>query len=221
MALSAVLIGCGKNRPPDFVTAHALDADPHDIEAYTQRWWLLSINREASISYDRLGGLSNTWHVLDDTVVFSDTGAFTHVFRVYRRKDYRTVEGADVLNVELSYTTHGRYTTRRNRLTITQVSKSQRAIEVRLESEAPWPPQIEGTLEALKSEFVAEIENEPQLIRRVFKSGTQYTWDVEGRLLTLSSPQQRIRLWRHTLLEILERAYSINETQIRHQRNSR
>ena len=213
MALSAVLIGCGKNRPPDFVTTDVLGGDPRPPDADPQRWGILSINREASIGYERLGGLWNTWHVLDDFVVFSDTGAFRHVFRVYRRKDYRTVAGADVLNVELSYTTHGRYTTRRNRLTITQVSQPQRAIEVQLESEAEWPPQIEGTLEALKSEFVAEIENEPQLIRRVFKSGTEYTWDVAGRLLTLSRPQQRIRLWRYTLLEKLERAYFLLEHQ--------
>ena len=203
MALSAVIIGCGKNRPPDFVTAHALDADPHDPDDYTEWWWITAINRKASIGYNRLGSLRNKWHVLDDTVVFSHTGAFTHVFSVYRRKVYRAVEGSEFVNVELSYTTHGRYTTRRNRLTITQVSTPQRHIDVRLEPE----PQREGTLETLTSEFVAEIENQPQRILRVFKSGTQYTWDVEGHLLTLSRPQQRIHLLRHTLLEKLERRY--------------
>ena len=207
MALSAVIIGCGKNQPPDFVSAHALDADPHDPDDYTEWWWISSINREASIRNNRLGGLSNKWHIIDDTVVFSDTGAFTHVFSVYRRKVYRTVERSDFINVGLSYTTHGRYTTRRNRLTITQVSTPLRHIDVGLQPEAAWHPEIEGTLEALTSEFVAEIENQPQRILQVFKSGTQYTWEVEGRLLTLSRPQQRIHLLRHTLLEKLERRY--------------
>lgn len=200
IALSAVIIGCGKNQPPDFVSAHALDADPHDPDDYTEWWWISSINREASIRNNRLGTLRNKWHIIDDTVVFNDTGAFTHVFSVYRRKVYQTVERSDFIDVELSYTTHGRYTTRHNRLTITEVSTPLRHIDVRLEPEL----QREETLEALKSEFVAEIENEPQLMLPVFKAGTKYTWEVEGRLLTLSSPQQRIRLLRKTILEELE-----------------
>ena len=114
--------------------------------------------------------------MLTATFFFNQAGAFTHVFTVDR-----TVELSPdtVVTIKYSYTNRGRYTTRRNKLTLTE-SSTQRDVDVRLDPEATGQPKIEGvTLEALRSDFAAEIENGFPLI--VFKAGTEYTWQIEDR----------------------------------------
>ena len=183
IAFSALIIGCGEDTP-DFVTSYG-DTDSHD-PGDAEWWQIVSINgKQGDFAYGN--------------VFFNQAGAFTHVFTVDR-----TVELSPdtVVTIEYFYTNRGRYTTRRNKLTITE-SSTQRDVDVRLDPEATGQPEIEGvTLEALRSDFAAEIENGFPLI--VFKSGTEYTWQIEDRWLTLSSPQQRIVLWRVELFDELE-----------------
>ncbi len=90
-------------------------------------------------------------------------------------------------------------------MTITE-SSTQRDVDVRLDPEATGQPQIEDVaLEALKGDFAAEVENGLPL--PVFKAGTEYTWQIEGRWLTPSSPQQEIVLWHVELFDELEQGH--------------
>ena len=96
----------------------------------------------------------------------------------------------------ISYTTSGSYTSQGNILTITKAS-TEWNVEVYLEPETAWQEKIEGiTLEEHKSNLAAEMKKELQQdILPLFKDDTEYTWQIEKQLLTLSSPQQTIVLY--------------------------
>ena len=185
ITLSTILIGCGEDTP-DFVGVDA-DADPHDLSAYYHWWDIRAINGEKT-------------NIVGGSVYFSGTGEFTHVFKAYRTTVNLSSDTAII--VGYTYTNRGRYTTRRNRLTITE-SSTQRDIDVRFTPEGVGQPHIGGgALEALKAEFAAEVESGYPL--PVFKSGTEYTWQIEDRTLTLSRPKQRIVLKRQDHVDELE-----------------
>lgn len=57
-------------------------------------------------------------------------------------------------------------------------------------------------LEALKAEFVAEVESVYPLL--VFNAVTEYRWQIEDLTLTLSRPKQQIVLKRQNKLDELE-----------------
>ena len=186
IALSTLLIGCGEETP-DFVGVHA-DADPHDIDAYYHWWDIAAIN-------------GKKMNIRRGSVYFSGTGEFTHEFKAYRTTVNLSDDSAII--VGYTYTNRGRYTTRRNRLTITE-SSPQREVDVRLDPEVVRQTRKEAmALEALKAEFAAEVESSEYPLP-VFKSGTEYTWQIEDLTLTLSSPHQRIVLKRQDRVDELE-----------------
>lgn len=184
IALSTLLIGCGEETP-EFVGVHA-DADPHDIDAYYHWWDIAAINGE-------------NMNIGRGSVYFSGTGEFTHVFKAYQH----TEPSPDTsIVIGYAYTNRGRYTTHRNQLTITE-SSPQRDVNVRLDPEVVRQTRKEAmALEALKAEFAAKVESGYPL--PVFNAGTEYTWQIEGRTLTLSNPKQQIVLKRQDRLDELE-----------------
>lgn len=186
IAFSAILIGCGEETP-DFVGVHA-DADPYDIDAYYHWWDIRAIN-------------GKKMNIRRGSVYFSGTGEFTHVFKA-NRSTVNLSSGTAII-VGYTYTNRGRYTTRRNKLTITE-SSTQRDVDVRFDPEGVGQPHIGGgALEALKAEFAAEVESGEYPLP-VFKSGTEYTWQIEDLTLTLSRPKQRIVLKRQDRVDELE-----------------
>ena len=187
IALSTLLIGCGEETP-DFVGVHD-DADPHDIDTYYHWWDIRAINGEKT-------------NIVGGSVYFSGSGVFTHVFTAYQ---HITTSPDTSIVVGYAYTNRGRYTTHRNRLTITE-SSTQREVDVRLDPEVVRQTRKEAmALEALKADFAAEVESGYPL--PVFNAGTEYTWQIEDLTLTLSSPQQWIVLKRQDRVDELELGY--------------
>ena len=80
------------------------------------------------------------------------------------------------------YRTVGTYTTRGNTLTITKAD-TVRYLDALLDPDTAETPPL-------------------------FKAGTEYTWEIDGKWLTLSRPQQQIVLLRQGLLDELETSSS-------------
>ena len=184
IALSTILISCGEETP-DFVGVHA-DADPHDLSAYYHWWDIAAIN-------------GKKMNIRRGSVYFSGSGEFTHVFKAY--KHIQTSPDTSIV-FGYAYTNRGRYTRHRNKLTITE-SSPQRDVDVRLDPEVVRQTRKEAmALEALKAEFVAEVESVYPLL--VFNAVTEYTWQIEDLTLTLSNPKQQIVLKRQDRVDELE-----------------
>lgn len=204
MALAASIIGCGE-KSPDFVSPHGVNDDPHDPEVYAEWWDIYAVHdfnrRKNEVVYGSYGSL-----------FFSYTGALTHVLSPSRTVG---LSPEAVIWVEVSYTTRGRYTTHGNRftgkkMTITTAS-TQRLVDdiVYHDPEAPGQPEIEERLAAVKSELETDTENFfQQKIQPLLKAGTEYTWEVEGKWLTLESPKHRIVLLHQATLGELETSSS-------------
>ena len=194
IALTVSILGCGEEPQPSELVTREVGTDE-----FIKWWEVVSINAEA------LEKTFDDYMVTDNHVFFSHTGSFTHEVTFFRVEIYAS-DPETFMSEWITDTTRGRYTTRGNRLTMTKLS-TQMNVDVRLEPEAAWQQQIEGmTLEALRSAKVAKIKKglQQDIPPPLFKEDTEYTWQIENGLLTLSSPQQTIVLLRGALLLELE-----------------
>ena len=148
------------------------------------------------------------WFTTLTAAFFSHTGALTHVLSRSQVVSVRLSPEA-VIRVGVSYTTRGHYTTHGNRftgkkMTITTVN-TQRGVDVYQDPEAAELPQTQEKLATLKSDLETDTENFfQQKIQPLLKAGTEYTWEVEGKWLTLESPKHRIILLHQATLGELE-----------------
>ena len=195
IAFSAVILGCGED-PNELVITSGYDMpDFHEQDPYS--WRIVSINGEAlKKPFDNHRSNYRREGTLVHRIVFSDTGWFIYKF------EFRAGEGdAEAWKREhVFYTTCGSYMTQGNMLTMSEASTAW-DVEVHLGPEVVWQEQIEGmTLEEHTSNLVAELLKESQQeMLPVFIGNREYTWQIEGDLLTLSSPQQTIALARPSL----------------------
>ena len=198
ITLTVSMIGCGEytpgEDPSELVTLEA------DTDEFVEWWAVVSINGKA------LKKTFDDYSVGDNNVFFSYTGAFKREVTFYI-VETDAWDPETFMSGRITYTTRGRYTTRGKRLTLTTLSRQVDvdARDVHLEPEAVWQQQTQGmTLEALRSAKAAEIKKgfQQAIPPPLFKDDTEYTWQIEGGQLTLSSPQQTIVLWRGFLRRI-------------------
>ena len=190
------MIGCGEDTPPDFVTGQFVD--PWEI------MWINGERFKKNFDDKKESAFELKFIVTANSVIFDDTGWFT-VQLGFRTVEKYGVDPERFMVGYISYTTRGSYTTQDNILTITRQSTQMNNTDVILEPEAAWEQQSKGmTLKQLKSEFTYEIK---EALERdtppLFKTGTEYTWQVKSGTLTLSSPQLTIMLTRPHLDELI------------------
>ena len=184
VALSAVIIGCGEETP-DFVGVHD-DADPHDLSAY-YHWWDIAVINGKKMNIRR------------GSVYFSGSGVFTHVFTAYQH--IRTSPDTSIV-VGYAYTNRGRYTTHRNRLTITE-SSTQRDVDARLDPDVRQTQKEGRMLKALKADFRSGHRKRVSTVN--FQCWNRiHVADRKTGTLILSSPKQWIVLKRQDRLDELE-----------------
>lgn len=193
LTLSVCIVGCGEDAPPDFVTGQF--GEPWEIR------WIDGERFKKNFDDKKESAFELKFIVTANSVVFDDTGWFT-VQLGFRTVEKYGVDPQRFMVGYISYKTRGGYTTQENILTITEQS-TQILVDVILEPEAAWEQQSERlTLEQLKSEFTYEIKQELERdTPPLFKTDTEYTWQVKSGALTLSSPQQTIMLTRPHLDE--------------------
>lgn len=197
LPLSAINVGCGEDPDP---SALVMPLPQPLTGGDVYEWW--EVFCVAGSPYISEKSVANNITRIDDRVIFSHTGAFRHEVEFYDSEIYAS-DPETVMHVSVSYTTHGRYTTRRNILTMTPSNTQEMNVYVFLEPapEAAWLQQREGmNLEEFKSAKAAEIKKElPPETPPLFKYGTEYTWQIENDdLLILSSPQQAIVLFHYS-----------------------
>ena len=202
-------IGCGEDThtpdfrtvPPDFGTV------PDFITVrFGEPWDMMGINGERfkkNFDDKEESAFERKFFVTTNSVIFDLTGLFT--LQLGFRTIDRYAKDPELFMIGcISYTTRGTYTSQENTLTITRQS-TQIQVDVILEPEDAWEQQSEGqTLKQLKSQFTYEIKKDLEWdTPPLFKTDTEYIWQVEGGTLTLSSPQQTISLTRPHLDELI------------------